>query len=76
MNTFEIGKVYTTKTFLGYQMSWKCIKRTAKTIVLEDANDCMRNREIVTKRIKTSSTGEYVVFDASYMGYVECELRA
>lgn len=70
MAVFEVGKVYSTKTFLGYTMSWNCVSRTKKTVTLVDGD------ETVVKRIKTHSDGEYVLFSEAYMGYCECELRA
>lgn len=70
---FEVGKLYTVKTIFGYEIRYRCIKRTAKSVMLVDVDD---PEEIVTKRIKAySENDEYVEFSPEYMDYW-CKLNA
>lgn len=72
MKAFEVGSIYIAKDFFGKDSNYKCLKRTNKTVTLFDE----LYKENFTKKIKTDSNGEYVVFDKSFMGYCEMTVRA
>ena len=72
MKLFEVGSIYIAKDFSGRDNNYKCLKRTNKTVTFLDE----LYKENFTKRIKTDSKGEYVVFDKNFMGYCEMTVRA
>jgi len=57
LSKFETGNIYCTNHSL-HSTSWKCVKRTAKTVTFERfKNPC----ESITKCIKTYKDFEYII---------------
>ena len=65
MNTFIPGKTYTTRSVCDYDciFTFKCIKRTAKTVTFESI---MRNKPIRVKLRTESDGSEWVLPLGSY----------